>query len=384
MPRLLVLFSLVNLVIGTGAFVISGILGPISADLHVSLSATGQAMTVYAMSTAVLAPLMLVLTRRWTRKHAMLLALALFCLGNLVCALATQLPVLLAGRVLMGMGAMFTPLAAGIAVATTEPARRGRALALVFLGMSLSYALGLPLGAWLGLRHGWQAPIALVAGLSVVAGLALAAMVPGGVQSPAAGFAGMAAVLRRVDVRRVLLLTLLYFAAIFCVFAYAGPVLTTLVPMSPAGLSGTLALFGLSGVAGTLIGGWANDRFGPERALRAQLAVLGLMMLLVPLTRGQHLALVAAFMVWGIAGFGMMAPQQSRLAALSPPHAPLLLSLNSSMLYFGTAAGAAAGGAALGQGVAFTHLAWVGVPFAALGGLTLWAGAERQPGAQRA
>jgi DHA1 family inner membrane transport protein len=76
MPRLLILFSLVNLVIGTGAFVISGILKPISADLQVSLSATGQAMTAYALSTAVLAPLMLVLTRRWPRKHAMLLALA--------------------------------------------------------------------------------------------------------------------------------------------------------------------------------------------------------------------------------------------------------------------------------------------------------------------
>jgi DHA1 family inner membrane transport protein len=59
----------------------------------------------------------------------------------------------------------------------------------------------------------------------------------------------------------------------------------------------------------------------------------------------------------------MMTPQQSRLAVLSPAQAPLLLSLNTSMLYGGTALGAAIGGAAA-PWVGFDKLAWVGVPFA--------------------
>jgi DHA1 family inner membrane transport protein len=376
MPRLLILFSLVNLVIGTGAFVVSGILDAISADLGVSVSAAGQAMTAYAVSTAVLAPLAMVLTRRLPRKQALLLALGLFTAGNVVCALAGHLGVLLAGRVLMGMGAVFTPIAAGIAVAGVEPARRGRALSLVFLGISLSYVVGLPLGAWLGLRHGWQVPVAVVAGFGAAGMLAVQQLVPPGIDSPAGGFAGVAEVLRLRQARGALLLTLLYFAAIFCVFAYAGPVLTALVPMGATQLSVTLMLFGLSGVAGTLLGGWAADHFGAVRSLKLQLATLALMMALVPLTRGHYAALVAVFMVWGTAGFGMMAPQQARLAALSPAHAPLLLSLNSSMLYFGTAAGATVGGAALGHGVPFTHLPWVGIPFAVLGWLVLWAGAR--------
>jgi DHA1 family inner membrane transport protein len=74
----------------------------------------------------------------------------------------------------------------------------------------------------------------------------------------------------------------------------------------------------------------------------------------------------------------MMAPQQSRLASLSPTQAPILLSLNSSMLYFGTATGAAIGGAAAGT-VGFAHLAWVAMPFAAAGWLLLVAGPR--PGA---
>ncbi len=65
-----------------------------------------------------------------------------------------------------------------------------------------------------------------------------------------------------------------------------------------------------------------------------------------------------------------MAPQQSRLAALAPAQAPILLSLNTSMLYFGIALGAAIGGPAA-LAVGFERLAWIGVPFAVLGWVTL-------------
>jgi MFS transporter, DHA1 family, inner membrane transport protein len=66
-----------------------------------------------------------------------------------------------------------------------------------------------------------------------------------------------------------------------------------------------------------------------------------------------------------------MSPQQTRLALLAPAQAPLLLSLNSSMLYVGTAVGAALGGAAAPH-IGFANLAWAGVPFAVAGLGALW------------
>jgi len=371
MPRLLYLFTLCNLVVGSGAFVISGILLPISAALEVSVAAAGQAMTAYALATAVLAPLGLILTGGWTRKNALLFGMFVFAAGNLVCALATSLPALLAGRVLMGMGALFTPVAAGIAVALVEPARRGRALSLVFLGMSLSYVVGVPLGAWIGLRYGWQWPIAVVAVAALGCCVALAVLLPRHIAAPGASFKGLPSLVARSDVQWTLALTLLYFVAIFLVFSFIGPVLQALVPMSGERMSATLMLFGVSGVIGTVVGGWANDRFGPRRSLVAQLATLGAMMALVPLTAGNYPLMLLVFMTWGIAGFGMMTPQQSRLAALAPAHTPMLLSLNTSMLYVGTALGAAVGGAVVGR-VGFAQMAWVGVPFALAGLATLW------------
>jgi len=370
-PAILYLFALTNLVIGTGAFVLSGILLPLAASMNVSVAVAGQVMTAYALASAVLAPVLLLATGEWPRKRAILLALVLFAAGCALSASARSLAVLLLGRVLMGAGSVFTALVAGVAVAVVPAPLRGRALSLTFLGMSLSYALGVPLGTWLGLTFGWQVPVWLVFGACIAAGLLLAALLPREIAAPGASFAGLGQAVRQAPILRVWLRTLLYFVAIFSVFAYAGPVLLALNPLTPAQLSFTLVMFGLSGVAGTLLGGWGVDRFGAIRTLRLQLAVLALMMALVPLTRGSTVLTVLVFVAWGTAGFGMMAPQQVLLATRAPEQAPLLMSLNGSMLYVGTALGAVISGAAVAS-VGFHRLSWVGLPFALAALVTLW------------
>lgn len=378
MPPILYLLAACNLVIGTGAFGLTGILQPVAASLGVSVAAVGQTMTAYALATALLAPLLLVATGRWSRRAAMQVALALFAAGLLTCAVAGNLQVLLLGRILMGAGAVFTPIAASIAVVVVEPARAGKALSLTFLGMSLSYVVGLPLGAWLGLRFGWRVPMFCIAGCTLLMLALVTARVPHDVRAPGASFNGLGQVLRQPEVLRCLGLTLMYFTAIFTVFAYSGPVLLTLNPMGSEQLSLTLMVFGLAGVMGTLSGGWAADRFGPIPTLRLQLAVLTTMMLLVPLTGGNYLLMMAVFVAWGIAGFGMMSPTQTRLATVSPRQAPILFSLNTSMLYFGTALGAAVGGAA-SAAFGFANLAWAGAGFALLGALSFLGPRAPQP-----
>ena len=371
MPPILYFFALCNLVIGSGAFVLGGILQPVSVSLGISVAAAGQAMTAYAVATAILAPLLIILTVKWPRKRVIQLALALFTGGCVVSALAPNFATLLLGRALMGGGAMFTAASAALTVSLVAPALRGRALSITFLGMSISYAVGVPLGAWLGFEYGWRVPVWLSAAASLAALLSVSRLVPANLSSGgSSSFVGFKAVAVNPAVLRVWLRTLLYFVAVFSVFAYIGPVLQALNPMSTGGLSLTLAVFGLSGVVGTLVGGWANDRFGALRTLVAQLTVLIVMMGLLPLTQGSMALTVVALVVWGIAGFGMMTPQQSRLASLSPKQAPLLLSLNGSMLYMGTALGSVMSGALLDT-LGLVHLAWVGVPFALLALLTL-------------
>ena len=377
MPFVLYLFALTNLVIGTGAFVLTGILQPLANSLAVSVAAAGQAMTAYALASALLSPLFLLATGRWPRKRAILLALLLFTAGCALCAAAQTLAMLLLGRVFMGIGAVFSALAAGMTVAMVEPARRGRALSLTFLGMSLSYAVGVPLGTWLGFNYGWQAPVWVVTGACLAVTFLLLVVLPRHIDAPGASFEGLGSAVRHWPILRVWLRTLLYFTAIFSVFAYVGPVLLALNPLTPAQLSSTLVMFGLSGVAGTIIGGLAVDRFGAVRTVGVQLALLTSMMVLVPLTRGHHALTVLVFVLWGMAGFGLTAPQQVLLAARSPQQAPLLMSLNGSMLYVGTALGAVMSGAFVAT-LGFDKLAWIGLPFALLALATVWFDTQSQ------
>lgn len=379
LPGLLWLFAACNFVIGTGAFGMTGYLGPVADGLGASVGAAGQTMTVYALANAVLAPLLMALTARWPRAWVMQGALGLFACGTLLGAAAPNLTVLMAGRVLMGAGAVFTPIAAGLAVQLAAPEQRGRALSRTFLGMSLSYVLGMPYGAWLGLQWGWRWPLLSVGVAALLIGWLLHRRLRAGMDAGGTSLRGIGAVLRRRDVVLALLLTLLYFTGIFVVTAYMGPVQLALNPLTPGGLSALLAGIGAAGVVGTLGGGWAADQLGPRRTIALLLACLLLTMIAVPWTAG-HLAWTAvAFAVWTVCGFGLMTPQQSRLAELAFTQAPLLLSLNASMVYIGTALGSAIGGAAIPV-VGFERLAWLGAVFVAAALLTLAVNTAPPPG----
>jgi MFS transporter, DHA1 family, inner membrane transport protein len=147
------------------------------------------------------------------------------------------------------------------------------------------------------------------------------------------------------------------------------------VPMSPGQLSAALMTFGAAGVAGTLFGGWAADHLGPRRALLLMLPLMATTMLLMPLSAGHYPLLLLALMCWAFAGFSLMPPQQSLLVAAAPAQAPLLLSVNASMLYLGTALGAAVGGLVLswpGAPVGFARLSWVAAPFILVALAVVW------------
>ena len=243
-------------------------------------------------------------------------------------------------------------------------------MAIANLGQSVSYAVGVPIGTWIGLQLGWRWPLWLAAGASALVLLLAMRLLPTTIKvTVATGSLRSAAA--QGGVWRVWLRTLLMFTAIFFVFTYIGPVLQELGGLNANELSVVLALFGCGGVVGTLMGGWAADRLGVLQTLALQLSIVALMMVLLPLTRGHPVLLTLAMVIWSINSFGSMTPQQSRLISLAPAQAPMLMSLNSSMLYVGAALGAATGGSLIGV-VGMTQLPWVAVPFLALALLSLW------------
>ncbi|MFI7691850.1 MFS transporter [Nonomuraea sp. NPDC049655] len=330
-----------NFAIGTGMFVTAGLLTPISADLGISTSAAGQLMTVFALAYALLSPLLAALTARLSRKRLLLLALAVFVAGNVLTALAPTYPLVMATRVVAAAGAaMFTPTASGVANALTSPERRGRALALVMGGLSVSSAVGVPLGTWLGSASGWRATMWLVVGLGVIGFAGVAALVPD-VRVAVSGrlgerFAPLAD--RRVLV--VLVTQLLMFGAGFTAYTYIGSLFDLPLPA-------VLWAWGLGGIVGNQLGGRLTDAYGPRRMVLIGLAASTVFLALIPVANlALPIALVWA-LLWGALGWLVAPAQQFRTVAAVPDNVPIGLGLLSSAQYVGLFAAGIAGGVAL-------------------------------------
>ncbi|WP_371515328.1 MFS transporter [Kitasatospora sp. NBC_01300] len=348
MPVRLLLLALGTFAMGTDSMVVAGILGPIAADLGVSVPAAGQLVTVFALGYALLAPALAALTARWPRRRLLLAALAVFSAANALSALAPSYGLLLATRVLAAAGAaLYTPTANAVATTLVAPERRGRALATVLGGMTVATALGVPLGTWVG-RADWRMTMWLVTALGVaaLAGLALLLRdLPAPVAAP-----GLRARLAPLGQRRVLgaaATTLAFFLAFQCVYIYLATAVSGATGGDADRLSLVLLTAGVMSVAGSWLGGRLVDRVGVRRVLLTGSTVAAGAFAALPwLGRSMPGALVYAAVV-PLAGWAVSVALPHRLASIDPGNAPLLISLNSSALYLGTAAGGVAGSAAI-------------------------------------
>lgn len=75
MDRRLLILTLGMFAMGTDSFVIAGILPGVADSLGTSVSLAGQMVTVYALSFAVMAPVMAALAGNWPRKRLIVVAL---------------------------------------------------------------------------------------------------------------------------------------------------------------------------------------------------------------------------------------------------------------------------------------------------------------------
>ncbi|MEU7185858.1 MFS transporter [Streptomyces sp. NPDC039022] len=375
MPLALLALAVSAFGIGTTEFVMMGLLPNVAGDLGTSVPTAGYLVSAYALGVVIGAPLLTALGSRIPRKRMLLLLMAVFTVGNLASALAPNFGLLIAGRLLAGLphGAFFG-VGAVVAARLVKEGRQARAVATMFLGLTVANIVGVPAATLLGQHLGWRATFLVVAAIGLVAMAALARLVP---HMPRAEHGGVAHEIRAMGNRQVVLglVTAVFgFAGVFAVYSYLASMMTEVSGFAEGSVPLVLALFGAGMTLGALAAGPLTDR-----ALRPTLygALGALAVTLVVFTYAVHVkwAALVCVVILGAVGFMTTTPLQM-LVMKKAQHAPTLASAsNHSAFNLANAGGAWVGGVAIAAGWGWTSPALVGAVLAVIGlGIAVTAG----------
>jgi len=371
MPLPLYALALAAFAIGTSEFVIMGLLPDLSRDLGVSIPHAGLLVSGYAMGVVIGAPILAVATARLPRKTALLLLIGVYAAGNLLCAVAPGYALLMSARVLTALchGAFFG--IGSIVAAELVPAnKRGQAIAIMFSGLTLANVLGVPAGTALGQEAGWRATFWVVVGIALAATAAIAWALPRLAKPETGNLLGEFAVLGKPQVALAMLISVLCSASLFSVFTYIAPMLESVTHLSPRAVSWLLLLFGVGITAGNLLGG----RLADWRLMPGVAGVLvALIVTLATMTKTIHAALPVCItmLIWGVLTFAVATPLQMRVVDSAPEAPNLVATLNQGAFNLGNASGAWFGGLAIGAGLTYAELPWLGAALSAVAlGLT--------------
>jgi predicted MFS family arabinose efflux permease len=300
------LFAL--LALATAVFITSltetlpaGLLPAMSDDLHVSESATGQTVTIYAIGTALTAIPLTAATSAWRRKVLLLTAMAGFAVANTVTALSSVYGVTMVARFVAGVAAgLAWALLAGYARRMAPVPLQGKAIAVAMAGIPVALSLGVPAGTFLGETLGWRTAFLAMTGLTVVLLLWIVAAVPDYPGQERGERPKMLGALRVPGVAPVLFVTLVFVLAHTILYAYVATFLKDL------GMGGStdlvLLVFGAASLASIWIVGAQIHRRLRALTIASALLVAVSAALLAVLSDNTALVYVAA-LLWGL-GWG--------------------------------------------------------------------------------
>jgi len=275
--RLLWLLFAVNLFNYIDRQILFAVFPAIKADLQLSDTQLGLLASAFMWVYLSAAPVFGLLADRRSRPRLMGLGVGIWSFATALSGMVRSYGQLLMGRALVGVGeASYGAVAPAMLSDAYEPAHRGRALALFSMAIPVGSALGYLLGGAFEQALGWRAAFFIVG----IPGLWLAWTVGrlpdvtrgrldgSGSASPAMAAPRVADYLELLETKSYLLNCLAMTAMTFAVGGLAAWVPTYLVRIRGMGLAEANLIFGLltlvSGLGGTIAGGWLGDRLLPR------------------------------------------------------------------------------------------------------------------------
>ncbi len=361
MPLGLIALAIGAFGIGLTEFVIMGLLPEVAADFAVSEAAAGWLISGYALSVVLGALGLTAATVRLPRKPVLIGLMVLFIIGNTLTAVAPSYGVALAGRIIAALchGAFFG-IGSVVAADLVPGAKKARAIAIMFTGLSAANVLGVPFGTFLGQQAGWRSTFWAISGLGVLALIGIIFLVPVlKHEGEEISLRRELGAFRNSQVWLSLGVTVLGYGGMFGAFTYIAYTLTEVSGFASATVPWLLVLFGV----GLFVGNWLGGRMADGNIDRTLLIFIGALLAVLvgfaALATSQAATVVALFLMGGF-GFGTVPGLQSRIMQYAGAAPTLASGANIGAFNVGNALGAWAGGVGIAAGLGYTSPIWIG------------------------
>ncbi|HFQ1691073.1 TPA: DHA2 family efflux MFS transporter permease subunit [Staphylococcus aureus] len=129
----------------------------INTEFNISESTGQWLMTGFMLVNGILIPITAYLFNKYSYRKLFLVALVLFTIGSLICAISMNFPIMMVGRVLQAIGAgVLMPLGSIVIITIYPPEKRGAAMGTMGIAMILAPAIGPTLSGYIVQNYHWN------------------------------------------------------------------------------------------------------------------------------------------------------------------------------------------------------------------------------------
>ncbi|MFE6894425.1 MFS transporter [Streptomyces sp. NPDC057694] len=317
----------VSFVLVLSEFLPVGLLPAIGGSLNVNTGTAGLLVVVPGLAAAVAAPLLTMASGRLDRRHVLLALAALITVSDVLAALAPNIAVMIAARLLLGLGVGgFWAMGAGVGSRLVPSADADRAASLITAGISAGTVISLPLGAFVGHVAGWRTVFVIAAVAAALALLFLVLALPALPPNGAVRLATLGNALRTPPVALALVTTAIVFFGHFTAYTYITPYLQQHAHLGPDAVTAVLLGYGLAGLAGNFLVGLIVARRSLQVLAAVTALVLATAVLLLTVTASTPVVVVLV-LLWGASFGSVPLIAQARVMRLYPQATDAALAL---------------------------------------------------------
>lgn len=346
----ILLLAVSAITVGLVELVVGGILPVIADDLQVSIATAGQLITVFALVYAIAGPVLLSLTAKVERKKLYLLTLSVFFIGNVLTYFSPTFSLMMAARILTAASAaLVIVLSLTITARIVEPRVRAKSLGYIYMGISSSLVLGVPIGIVITNAFGWRTVFLGIAILTVGSIALIAKFLE---KIPTSEVQPLSEQIKALANKKIFfahLATMFMLAGHYTVYAYFTPFLETTMNLSPNWISVFYFLFGIAAVAGGAFGGGLASRIGSKKSILIILGAFAISLFALPYSTFSIPIFIVFMMIWGGLSWALAPAQQDYIIQSDSVSSDIHQSFNNSALQVGIAVGSGVGG------IAFSH-----------------------------